>query len=83
MILVIPQIPFFTSETLKKYSKCEVLRDISRDYVIIRFTNFNLGCILKLGKMTLKMFIFPNPEETVLFLVVEEQEKSMDWIRLT
>lgn len=66
---------------MKRYLKCEVWKDVSRDRVTLRFTNSNLGFIGKLGKRILKMLIFPNSGETDLSLV-EEQKKSTDWIRL-
>lgn len=67
---------------MKRYLKHEVWKDVSRDRITLKFTNSNVGFIGKLGKRTLKMLLFPNSGETDLSLV-EEQKKSMDWIRLT
>lgn len=80
MILVIPQILFFhlRKPSIKNVKKYVELRNAWRECVILRFTNLNLEFILKLGKIKLKIFLFPNSGEMDPFLVKSWKKPGLD-----
>lgn len=65
----------FRDSSVKKSSNCEVLRDVSRGCVIVRFTNFNLGSIFKVRKKDVENVYVSQPRRNGSVLV-EEQKKA-------